>query len=100
MIKAKISIPVLIAGTVSNVGLANPALSVRRAGNIRGLLVIRGVCGSSVPSGCAHVKCHCLASYAVVPMAKSWMGIGAVVACVAWALMVQWPRLSIGDSVS
>src|SRR5215470_11482849 len=46
-------------GTTSNVGMAKPSPSVRQAGNIRGLLVIRGGCRRSVSRGCAQAKYRC-----------------------------------------
>src|SRR5262249_25614881 len=46
-------------GTTSNGGMVNPSPSVRQAGNIRGLLLLSGVCRRSVSRGCAHVKYRC-----------------------------------------
>src|SRR5215831_17830373 len=46
-------------GTRSNAGIANPSPAVRQAGNIRSLLMIRGVYRRSLPSACTHVKYRC-----------------------------------------
>src|SRR5438552_2853619 len=43
-------------GTKSNVGMEKPAPSVRQAGNIRVLLVMCGVCRSSVLRDCDDVN--------------------------------------------
>src|SRR6266446_959473 len=43
-------------GTTSNVGMENPSPSVRPTGNMRCLLVIGGVCRSSVSRECQVVN--------------------------------------------
>src|SRR6266496_1479839 len=43
-------------GTTSNVGMENPSPSVRQTGNMRCLLVICGVCRSSVSRECQVVN--------------------------------------------